>query len=130
MQKILMLVGAGGLLGSVGRYLMGHYIYKMLPVMFPYGTLSINILGCFFIGMVMSFSNKQAINPEWRLFLATGFCGGFTTFSTFAFENLNLLIQKEYFYFFLYAFASYALGLTAVCIGLLLFKQYLGKIRQ
>ena len=122
MLKIFMLVGTGGFLGSVSRYFLGQFIHRFLPVVFPYGTLTINILGCFLIGIILGFSDKNMVTPEWRFFLATGFCGGFTTFSTFAYENLNLLGDKEYFYFFLYSILSYTVGLTMVYLGVIISK--------
>lgn len=122
MFKIVMLVGTGGFLGSVSRYFLGQFIHKLLPVIFPYGTLTINILGCFFIGIILGLTDKDMVSPEWRFFLATGFFGGFTTFSTFAYENINLLGDKEYFYLFLYSMLSYVFGLTAAYLGVVISK--------
>ena len=118
MLKIILLVGIGGFLGSICRYLTGFYLNKYFPIDFPFGTLSVNLVGCLFIGMAMGLAGKQSIHDETRIFLTTGFCGGFTTFSTFAYENIIFLINKEYSFFFLNAFISMVIGLTAVWIGL------------
>lgn len=122
MLKIILLVGAGGFLGSITRYLIGYGIFKILPVAFPMGTLFINVLGCLILGMIIGLSNKEIISVEWRFFLATGFCGGFTTFSTFAYESLHLYLNKDYGYFLLYAILSYVLGLCAAWCGFIITK--------
>ena len=121
--KIIMLVGAGGFIGSVARYLMTLFLMRAMPGVFPYGTFAVNILGCLVIGLVYGLSEKFArFNPDWRLFIATGICGGFTTFSAFAYENIKLLQQGEWIMFAWYSFSSFALSLIAVAAGLMLTK--------
>ena len=119
MFKILALIGTGSFIGGISRYLFGQFVHKYLPVVFPYGTLAVNIAGCFLIGVILGLSDKDMVTPQWRFFLATGFCGGFTTFSTFAYENISLLNDKEYFYMFLYAALSFVIGLAATYIGII-----------
>ncbi len=119
MNQNLFIVFVGGGLGSVARYLTGIYVSKFWHSTFPIGTFSINIIGCFIIGVVYGLSEKYGwLTPQLRLLLATGFCGGYTTFSTFALENLRLLQTNQLIPFFLYALLSFVLGLFAVWGGL------------
>lgn len=84
----LFLVGIGGFLGSILRYITSEFIFRILgKPYFPYGTLFVNIFGCFSIGFLSGLSeNKQLFNPETRIFILVGLLGGFTTFSTFGYE--------------------------------------------
>jgi CrcB protein len=121
MIKTLLLVGMGGFLGSISRFLASRYIQNIIPLAFPAGTFFVNITGCFLIGFIYGISERSAIlSTGWKMFLAVGFCGGFTTFSTFANENLALLRDGEFFYFFLYTGLSVLLGLAATFIGVVL----------
>lgn len=118
-----MLVGVGGFLGSVLRYLVATYFTKSFSSVFPYGTFVVNIVGCFLIGVFYGLSEHyEGFSSEWRLFLATGFCGGFTTFSSFSYENLLLLQRGEYLIFFAYAIGSFVLGLIAAFVGVFVVK--------
>jgi len=119
MRYNILLIAIGGLLGSVARYLTVVYITKIFPHPFPFGTFAVNIIGCLIIGIVYGLSLRFLwLTPEWRLLLATGFCGGFTTFSAFALENIQLLEQSNYGTFAMYSISSFVLGLAAVFIGL------------
>ncbi len=123
MSRILFLIGAGGLIGSLARYLTASYFTKIFPSAFPYGTFLVNTIGCLIIGIVFGFSEKYSwLSPEWRYFLATGICGGFTTFSSFAYENIKLIQEGNFLVFALYSILSFSLGLFAVFIGLTLTK--------
>ena len=123
MMRILLLIGFGGFLGSVLRYLTSIFLTKQFPSAFPYGTFAVNVLGCLIIGIVYGLSERFSwATPEWRLFLATGFCGGFTTFSAFAFENVKLLQTSDYLTFGIYSTASFIFCLIAVFAGLQLVK--------
>jgi CrcB protein len=123
MIKTLLLIGTGGFLGSISRYLASRFLQNTIPSSFPYGTFFVNITGCLLIGIIYGLSEKSSLlTPEWRLFLAVGFCGGFTTFSTFANENLALLRDGEFFYFFLYTGLSVFLGIAATFMGVLMTK--------
>lgn len=117
--KQLILVGLGGMIGSMLRYLTGQIIRLES---FPYATFTVNILGSLLIGIIMGFAAKQEGFTNWRLFLATGICGGFTTFSAFAWENLQLLEQERYGTFVAYTGGTLVLGLGAVAIGYWLTK--------
>lgn len=123
MGKNLLWIGLGGFLGSIGRYLTAVLMTKIWSSSFPWGTFVANVLGCLIIGLVYGFSTRMNwMNPEWRLFLATGFCGGYTTFSSFTFENADLLQSGNYGTFALYTLSSFAVGLAAVFAGILLTK--------
>jgi CrcB protein len=88
------------------------------------GTFLVNISGCLLIGIFYALSEKgNLLTPEWRLFLTTGFCGGFTTFSSFAYENVNLLRNSDFLYFGLYILSSVVLGIAGVYLGIFLIKS-------
>lgn len=117
----ILLVAVGGMTGSVARYLTAYYTGRLVHATYPYGTLAANVIGCFAIGLIYGLAARyQWFTPAWRIFLATGFCGGYTTFSSFAFENVQMLEQGSYLTFFSYAFGSLALGLLSVFAGLML----------
>ena len=123
MIKTLLLVGAGGFLGSVSRFLASRLIQSNLPSAFPFGTFFVNITGCLLIGLIYGFSDRTSLlTPGWKMFLAAGFCGGFTTFSTFANENLALLRDGNFFHFAIYTGLSVFLGITATFFGVLITK--------
>jgi len=118
MFQNMLLIGAGGFLGSVLRYGSGQMIVKMFTSNHPFGTFFVNILGSLLIGLVLGMSEKGAtITINWKLFLAVGFCGGFTTFSAFALENINFIQSQQFMLSFLYISASLILGLAAVYFG-------------
>ena len=112
--KNIILVGLGGMIGSVMRYLVAYFIKHDS---FPFATLLVNIIGSLLIGSIMGIAARQEGFANWRLFLATGICGGFTTFSAFAWENMQLLQQQRYGTFVFYTSISLILGLAAVTAG-------------
>ena len=114
MIKQFLLVGFGGAIGSVLRY-AGNVLYSSRS--FPVTTLLINIIGSFAIGMVIAFSIKNNSSANWKLFLATGLCGGFTTFSAFSLENLLLIQNGKFLLSMLYIGSSILLGITAAWLG-------------
>lgn len=123
MNRTIILIGIGGLLGSIARYLAASFFTKALPSTFPYGTFIVNIVGCLLIGIFYGLSERYDwFSPDLRLLLATGFCGGFTTFSSFAYENISLLQTSEYLTFASYSIGSFAVGLLAAFGGLALTK--------
>jgi CrcB protein len=98
MQNYL-LVFAGGGLGAVARYWMSGLVYERLGTAFPYGTLLVNIVGCFLIGLLMSLlEDRFLVYPSVRIFLTIGVLGGFTTFSSFSFETISLLQNGQVLY--------------------------------
>nr|WP_320118307.1 fluoride efflux transporter CrcB [uncultured Marinifilum sp.] len=125
MFRTLLLIGMGGFLGSVSRFLVGQGLHRIFDTVFPIGTMTVNIVGSFIIGVVYSLAERDnLINPEMRMFLAVGFCGGFTTFSSFAFDQLNLLKDNGFLYLSLYMAGSVFLGLLAVYFGTIIHKLF------
>jgi CrcB protein len=93
-----LLVFAGSAVGGALRYWLSNAVYKFLPAVFPYGTLAVNIIGSFILGLIIFvFDEKELINNQLKIFLTIGFCGGFTTFSTFSLETFNLFRDSQYF---------------------------------
>ncbi|MBS1731602.1 MAG: fluoride efflux transporter CrcB [Bacteroidetes bacterium] len=119
--KLVFIVFLSSGIGGVSRYGIQSWMTKPQNSVFPLSTFIINIVGCLLIGTFFALSQKEnLLSPEWRLALVTGFCGGFTTFSTFAFENLAFLRSGDYGIFILYTIASIILGILAVFAGSLL----------
>lgn len=118
-----LIVFLGGGLGSCGRYIISKTINEQIETMFPWGTLTVNLLGCLVIGMLIGLIEKYAIHPYWGLFLVTGFCGGFTTFSSFSLENNLLLRNQQYTLLLVYTFMSFLWGFAGTFIGLILSKK-------
>lgn len=115
MIKNLLLVGLGGSIGSMARFLV-WYFFK--SPQFPVSTLLVNIVGSLVIGMVIGLSIKDpGFSNNWKLFLATGICGGFTTFSAFSIENLQMMLDGKYLISLVYIIASIILGIAATWIG-------------
>ena len=115
-----LLVSLGAAVGGGLRYWVSNVTYKFLPSTFPYGTLAVNLIGSFILGiLIFLFDEKELITPGVRLFLAVGFCGGFTTFSSFSGENLMLLRNGQFLPLLLYTALSILLGFTAVYLGYL-----------
>lgn len=122
-MRILLLIALGGGIGSVFRYLTAQFIDKNFTSFFPYATFTANVLGCFLIGLFLGYLEKNDItNPDLKFFLITGFCGGYTTFSTFSNENVQLLQANQIGTAFLYIGLSVILGLAATYAGLMVSK--------
>jgi CrcB protein len=113
-----LLIAVGGAAGSLLRY--GCSRLWNGPA-FPFGTLAVNVIGCFLIGILWAFFSKETDESK-RLLLITGFCGGFTTFSAFSLEGLQMLQQSKFAPFFLYTFATILLGLVATYTGFKIFQ--------
>ena len=123
MFKIILIIGSGSFLGGIARFLASRYVQNTFISAFPYGTFLVNIIGCLLIGIFFGISEKgNMMNTEWKMFLTVGFCGGFTTFSTFANENLALLRNGNIFHFALYAGLSVFLGIMATYLGNMITK--------
>lgn len=123
MLKTITLVGIGGAIGSILRYLASTFIHNKFLTTFPLGTFVINITGCFLIGVVYAFAEKNSISPEWRFFLATGICGGYTTFSTFSLESFSLMRDGHIFYACTYIAGSVMLGILATFLPILIIEK-------
>jgi CrcB protein len=116
----VLLVFAGGGLGAATRYLLQGFVYRVVGSEFPYGTMVVNILGCFLIGMVMSsLEERFTATPSLRIFLTIGVLGGFTTFSSFTYESLALLREGDVFAGLSNIFGSMVGCLAATWMGTL-----------
>lgn len=123
-MKQLLLVFVGGGFGSVLRFIIAQY-FNSPTTGIPYGTFVANILGSLFIGIILGLAVKSdTLSENQILFLATGFCGGFTTFSTFAYENHVFLKSGDFMSFAMYTIASFVVGFMAVFGGMYLVKSY------
>lgn len=118
MLRTILLIGIGGGIGSILRYLTSVFAQKYIPVQFPIGTFLVNILGCLAVGLLFGlFERQQFSNPDLRFLLITGFCGGYTTFSAFALENINLFDTGNWFTAYFYIASSVVAGLFFVWLG-------------
>ena len=118
-MKDVLLVGLGGGLGSMARYLSQRWITSIFPGAFPLGTFAVNFIGCFLIGIFWGLSYKNVQHsPALNLFIMAGFCGGFTTFSAFTLESIGLLRQEKLFLFFFYLAISVVAGILATYVGI------------
>ncbi len=115
----IILVFLGGGLGSLFRYGIGLLILSNFRIYFPLGTFVVNILGCFLLGLVLGLvEGKKLISPEMALLFGTGFCGGFTTFSTFSLEGYRLIEDGEWMVFLGYTVGSIGIGIMAAMLGI------------
>lgn len=118
-----LLVGLGAAFGGTLRYWVSNLTFKFFAENFPYGTLVVNVVGSFILGLLMFyFNDKELLNPQFRLFLAVGFCGGFTTFSTFSYETIILLRDTEYLLGAVNIILNILLCLTGVFLAYLITK--------
>ena len=123
-MKQLLLVFIGGGFGSALRYIIGKYM-NSVETGIPWGTFVANILGSLIIGIILGFAAKNdTLSSNQTLLLATGFCGGFTTFSTFAYENHVFLKSGDFTNFALYTISSFIVAFLAVFAGLFVAKSY------
>jgi CrcB protein len=121
-MKQLLLVFVGGGFGSVLRFIIGKWLNNSENGI-PYGTFAANIIGSLLIGIILGLAAKnETLSQSQTLLLATGFCGGFTTFSSFAYENHVFLKAGDFTSFAIYTIASFVIGFLAVFLGLYLVK--------
>ena len=116
-------IALGGALGSVLRFLLSTRIYQWLGRDFPYGTLSVNVLGCLLMGFLFVFMADRLLSPEWRATVLVGFLGGFTTFSSFSMETMLLIEQSAYVKALLNMLLSVGLCLIATWLGMVIARQ-------
>jgi len=115
----MLIAGIGGFIGTIMRYTLNNLVYKALAYpIFPFGTLIINVLGCFFIGYIASLAESRvSLTTETRIFLQIGILGGFTTFSSFGYETFNLIRDGQFFLGAANILVSVFVGLFAVWLG-------------
>lgn len=123
-MKILFAIGAGSFIGGIFRYLLSQFVQSRILLVFPFGTLAVNIIGCFLIGLVYGISERGNMGAEWRLFLATGILGGFTTFSAFSYETVSLLRDGQLWYALAYISSSVIIGVLATFVAILVIKLF------
>lgn len=123
-MKLIIAIGTGSFIGGILRYLLSQFIQAKFLSAFPFGTLGVNIIGCFFIGLVFGLSDRGNMTQEWRLFLATGLLGGFTTFSAFSNETVGMLRDGQLGYATAYIGASVVVGIIATFIGITVIKLF------
>ena len=125
MIRNLFFVALGSCLGGMSRYLAQHYINIYFPSRISVGTLVVNVTGCFIVGLLFAWAEKEnALSPAARLFLITGFCGGYTTFSAIALENINMMRSGQLYVAIAYITLSVVLGLAATFAGIFLVKTF------
>lgn len=124
-MKEVLIVSIGSFFGGGMRYWVSKMVQSCTVIAFPFGTMAVNVAGCLIIGFLSGLNWREGgwMSPSAKLLLTTGFCGGFTTFSTFMNEGAGLMKEENYLYMMLYLFGSLALGLIAVLAG-----HYLAKI--
>lgn len=119
MIKSILLVGLGGGIGSILRYLCQRWVTMLYPHHFFWGTFAVNIIGCFLIGLLWGISLRSfESNVNFKLLLMVGLCGGFTTFSAFTLEGIGLLKENRTWLFFAYIAGSVIAGLLATFVGM------------
>ncbi len=124
-MKEVLIVSIGSFFGGGMRYWVSKLVQSCTVIAFPFGTMAVNVAGCLIIGFLSGLNWREGgwMSPSAKLLLTTGFCGGFTTFSTFMNEGAGLMKEENYLYMMLYLFGSLALGLIAVLAG-----HYLAKM--
>lgn len=114
---------AGAAIGGLLRYVVADVVQRNAKIIFPFGTLTVNILGSFMLGFIIFFlGEREIISPELRLFLTVGICGGFTTFSTFSYETLVLIQEAQFLYATMNILLNIILSLFAIYLAYLLSK--------
>jgi fluoride exporter len=117
-------ISLGAIVGASFRYLVGRFVARAVTASFPYGTLLINITGSFLLGLFLVWSTERALpDPRWRLLIAIGFCGSYTTFSSYAFESFSLFEQGHYLLFASNVLANNILCLAGVLAGAMIARS-------
>ncbi len=111
-------ISSGGIAGALARYFLSVFVQRRTRTAFPYGTMAVNISGCFFMGFIIDiFISNPGFSPSLKLFFITGFAGAFTTFSTFGHETVSLLISRNFKAALLNILLTNFIGLAAVFAG-------------
>jgi CrcB protein len=121
---MLWYIAAGSAIGGVSRYLLGSLLQRLMTDGFPGGTIVINVTGSFLLGVILQYAiETTAISPELRAFLTIGFCGGYTTFSTFSYESLTLMEDGQWSRAATYVGLSVVLSIVAAFLGMVAARQ-------
>lgn len=124
-MKTLLIIGLGGVFGSISRYLTTLFFNKYFISHLFLGTFTVNIIGCFLLGILYGTAQHSLpVSDEWRKFIGIGFCGSFTTFSSFSFENAVLIQQGQMGQMFLYLSGSILIGLASTFTGIYFVKLF------
>jgi len=119
--KTILILGFSGALGTLARYSLSGFVYRVFGSRFPYGTMVVNLLGCLFLGFLASLAEvRLSLTPQARLFLMIGFCGAFTTFSTLIYETFNLIRDGQTVSAFLNLMVTVILGFMLFRVGMLI----------
>lgn len=118
MFESMIIAGIGGFFGTCGRYLTGIAAKKLFGTHYPYGTFVVNVTGCFIIGILFGLCGHNDMNPMVKALLVTGFCGGYTTFSSFSHDTYVMIRKGEWLKAILYVCSSVILGLLMVWLGM------------
>lgn len=121
-MKLALLVGIGSLVGGISRYLLSSLIQGKTVVTFPFGTFTVNLIGCFVIGCLFGYSERWGIDMKWRLLLISGILGGFTTFSAFSVETYSLIKSGYILNGVIYVVTSVIIGIGLTFLGAWLFS--------
>lgn len=121
-MKLVFIIGIGSFVGGMMRYTTAQFVQAKFLSSFPYGTMAVNVLGCFLIGIVYALADRGNLSQEWRLFLATGILGGFTTFSAFSNETVAMLRDGQYLPAATYVGLSVIAGVIATFGGISIIK--------
>ena len=121
-MRAILIVGTGGFIGSVFRFLLSQTVQTKITNSFPWGTLAVNLIGCLLIGILFGLNEKNILTSETKLFLATGICGGFTTFSAFSVETFSMMKDGNIIQSVSYILLSVILGLLFTLTGAFLPK--------
>jgi fluoride exporter len=121
-MKTALLVGLGSFVGGISRYLISKLITEQVTTTFPFGTFTVNVVGCFLIGLVYGWGSKNVLELNTQFFLTTGILGGFTTFSAFSIETFNLMNTGQSTMAITYVALSVAVGLLATFTGYVLMR--------
>jgi CrcB protein len=116
MSYLLVALGAG--IGGGLRYYVSSVAYKYLPVYFPFGTLAVNVMGSIVLGiLIFGLDERELLNQNLKLLLGVGFCGGFTTFSTFSLETINLMLDSEYLLMIINIVSNVLISVLGIFLG-------------
>jgi len=121
--NLLLIVGTGSFIGGALRYMVSFPFMEKYPQGFPWGTLVVNLVGCFCIGLLYGLAERLNFPKEWRLFLTTGILGGFTTFSAFSNESVTLFNNGQYVYAVSYILSSVLIGIGLTFLGVFLSRM-------